>query len=457
MKSFRSVRPAAREAEPETDIRLYQSETAEILSGPEPLQLRATLFTVVGMFVSLFLVAFLMKIDRVVSSTAGRIVTVEPTIVLQALDSSIIKTLNVREGERVTAGQLLATLDPTFATADVGALRGQIANFEAIIARVKAELAQKPLEIPPNPEPNLAAYGTMQRDLYQQRKAQFEAQVRAYDEQAGQIKAIIARLKNEEARFGDRALISKQIEQMRASLAEAQVGSRLNLLVATDQRLEILRNMEVNRNSIVEAQHQFDAAVATKAAYVQQWFGQASQEMVTAQNGRDNAAEQLAKATKRQELVRMTASEDGIVLKLAKLSASSVLNPGEPLIYLAPLKSPLEAEVRVAARDIGFIRAGDQTTVKLDPFNFVEHGTAEGKVRWISEGAFTTDDNNQPSEPYYRVRVALGQLALHNVPAGYRLVPGMTLTGDIHIGSRSLFTYMMHGLVRGLDESMREP
>jgi hypothetical protein len=33
----------------------------------------------------------------------------------------------------------------------------------------------------------------------------------------------------------------------------------------------------------------------------------------------------------------------------------------------------------------------------------------------------------------------------------------MTLSGDIHVGKRSLFMYMMRGLVRGFDESMREP
>ena len=40
---------------------------------------------------------------------------------------------------------------------------------------------------------------------------------------------------------------------------------------------------------------------------------------------------------------------------------------------------------------------------------------------------------------------------------GFRLVPGMTLSADIHVGTRSLFMYLMRGVVRGLDESMREP
>ena len=89
--------------------------------------------------------------------------------------------------------------------------------------------------------------------------------------------------------------------------------------------------------------------------------------------------------------------------------------------------------------------------------NFVEHGTLGGTVRWISEGAFSQDDNGSPAEPYYKVRIALSKVDLHNVPPGFRLVPGMTLSADIHIGSRSLFWFMMRGIIRGLDESMRGP
>ena len=79
-----------------------------------PAQLRLTLYAFAGLLVSLLAVTTLMPMDRVVASSAGQIVTAEPTIVLQALDPSIIKTLDVQEGQLVKRGQLLATLDPTF-------------------------------------------------------------------------------------------------------------------------------------------------------------------------------------------------------------------------------------------------------------------------------------------------------------------------------------------------------
>ena len=298
----------------------------------------------------------------------------------------------------------------------------------------------------------------MQRDYYLQRKAQYDAQIRSYNEQVAQLKATIAKYQADQARYADRARISKEIEDMRATLAAAQVGSRLNLLTATDQKLEIQRALEFDRNAALESQHQLDLDDRQSRRLCPAMVGTGQPGAGDgAQGNRDTAAEQLTKATMHQSLVRLEAPENAMVLKIAKLSSGSVLNQGDPLVFLAPLKSPLEAELHIAARDIGFIRVGDETTVKLDAYNFVDHGTVDGKVKSISEGTFTTDDNGQPVEPYYKVRVALDPIALRNVPAGFRLVPGMTLTGDIHIGTRSLFMYLMGGVLRGIGESMREP
>ena len=159
-------------------------------------------------------------------------------------------------------------------------------------------------------------------------------------------------------------------------------------------------------------------------AQYQQWLGQTSQELVTARNQRDTALQQLEKATKHKDLVRLEALEDAVILKMAKLSVGSVLKEGDPLLYLAPLDSPVEAEVHIATRDVGFIRPGDPVMVKLDAFNFIEHGMAEGTLRWISEGAFTVDDNGAPADPYYKARVALTHTDLRNVPEWHQRRPG---------------------------------
>ena len=183
--------PAPRlNSSPETLIRIFQSETGEVREDPEPAQLRLTLHALAGLLAAMLAVTVFTQMNRVVTTSAGQIVTTEPAIVLQALDASIIKSLDVREGDRVKRGQLLATLDPTFAAADVSAASLQVASLEAQIARAEAELAHRDFDPPPGTTPD-AAYMALQRGYYAQRKGQFEAQLRAYDEQISQNKATI--------------------------------------------------------------------------------------------------------------------------------------------------------------------------------------------------------------------------------------------------------------------------
>jgi HlyD family secretion protein len=458
MKSFRSD-PQRSDKAPDTVIRLFQSETSEIVSAPEPKGVRATFYVLAGFFLALCVLAVVTRLDRVVTSTAGEIVTIQPTIAVQALEASIIKTINVREGERVKIGDVLATLDPTFAAADVDALRLQVANLDAQIARCEAELAGVPYTPAPNPDPGVSRYAEMQKALHTQRKGQYDDQMRSYNSQIAQIAATIAKLQNNEARYSDRMKLAKEVEQMRATLAAAQVGSRLSLLAATDQKTELLRNLEFDHNALVESRHQLQATTSTRNAFAQQWLAQTSQELVTARGQRDTARQNLEKAMRKKDLVRLVATEDAVVLKMAKLSVGSVLREGDSLMQLAPLNSPVEAEARISPRDVGFIRAGDPVKMKLDAFNYIEHSTVQGTIRWISEGSFTTDDrNNTPTqEPFYRVRIELTDTNLRNVPAGFRLIPGMTLTADVHIGTRSVLMYLVTGAVRGASEAMREP
>ena len=115
MGLFRFAPAPRREPPADALIRIFQSEIGEVREDPEPAQLRLTLHVLAGLFVALLAVSVVHADEPRGDLVAGQIVTTEPTIVLQALDPSIIKTLDVQEGERVKRGQLLATLDPTFA------------------------------------------------------------------------------------------------------------------------------------------------------------------------------------------------------------------------------------------------------------------------------------------------------------------------------------------------------
>ncbi|MGA0597834.1 HlyD family type I secretion periplasmic adaptor subunit [Enterovirga sp. CN4-39] len=424
----------------------------------EPPAARWVLRTIVAFVFTLIALSAVMRLDRVVTSIGGEVTGVEPNLVLQVLEDSIIRSLLVKEGDVVTGGQLLAKLDPTFTTADVNQLEVQVAAANAQIARLEAERAGRDFQMESAGAGTdaLNGYIALQRSLYVQRKSQFQAQQRSFDEKIALTKATMDKTREDERQLTDRLAIFKEIEAMRTALEASKITSRLQLLQSTDQRIEIERNLELSRNSLRESGHQLQALISDREAFNQQWLAQVGQELVTASQSRDAALEQLAKAKRRQDLVVMTAPENGIVLRLAKVSQGSILKAGEQLMQIVPTRAPLEAEVKVAAGDIGFIRPGDRCVIKLDPFNFVEHGWAEGRLRWISEGVFTTDADGRPAPAYYKARVTIDDLQLKNLPESARLIPGMQLNADIHVGTRTVLAYFFHGLIRQFGEAMRE-
>ena len=427
-------------------IRQFQSETDAISEASQPRWARVTVFTLAALFVSVILIMCLTRIDRVVTSVGGKLVSTELVNIFQALDPSIIKSINVREGDEVDVGQVLATLDPTFSAADVKQLRQQVASLRGQIARDDAQLNNHPLVSPEETDPDAIKSANVQRDYYNQQIAQYEAQLRSFDGKISQTQATIQKYQTDASRYQQREQIAKQIEDMRAVLAEHGTGSQLNFLTSQDARIDMLRTLEYDHNSLVEAQHTLASQIADRDAFIQQWSTQLSQDLVTARNGLDTAQASLEKALRHHDLVRLSASEPSIVLTVAKVSVGSVLKEGDTLFTLMPVNAPLEAEIRIASRDIGFVRPGDRCVLKIDAFNYMEHGTAEGSIHWISDNAFTTDDNGQPVDAYYKARCGVDAMHFINVPAKFRLIPGMTLQADVNVGTRSVAMYLLGGI-----------
>ena len=438
-------------------IRQFQSETAAISEASEPRWARITVFTLAGMFLSLIFIMSVTKVDRVVTSIGGRLVSTDRVNVFQSLDPSIIKSINVHEGDEVKEGQILATLDPTFAAADVKQLKQQVAGLRAQIARDDAQLNNHSFVAAQETDPDAIRSAAVQKEYYNQQVAQYKAQLASFAAKISQAQATIQKYQTDASRYQQREQIAKQIEDMRAFLASHGTGSQLNLLTSQDARLEVLRTLEYDHNSLDEAQHTLASITADRDAFIQQWNAQLSQDLVTARSNLDTAQASLEKALRHHDLVRLAATEPSVVLTVAKLSVGSVLKEGDTLFTLMPINAPVEAEIKISARDIGFVRAGDRCVLKIEAFNYMEHGTADGTIRWISDNAFTTDDNGQPVDAYYKAQCGLDATHFVNVPPKFRLIPGMTLQADVNVGTRSVAMYLLGGLLRGFGESMREP
>ena len=64
----------------------------------------------------------LIHIDKIVSAT-GRLVADAQNIVIQPFDQSIVESIEVKKGDIVRRGQVLARLNPAFSSADLTAMK----------------------------------------------------------------------------------------------------------------------------------------------------------------------------------------------------------------------------------------------------------------------------------------------------------------------------------------------
>ncbi len=116
----------------------FQSPTAAVIADRIPLSGRLTIWVIAAAILSSLGVMGFYSVDRVVA-VPGKVVAKIPNIVVQPLETSIVRQINVREGQLVHAGDRLAMLDPTFAAADAGSLDEQVSSLQAEVDRLQAE------------------------------------------------------------------------------------------------------------------------------------------------------------------------------------------------------------------------------------------------------------------------------------------------------------------------------
>lgn len=436
-------------------VNQYQSDTTEIDTAPDPFPVRATLLVCAALVIFAVTWASLSTVDRLVSAR-GSIVSTTPHVVVQPLESAVIRSINVRVGDRVKAGEPLASLDPTFADANIEQLEARLASVVAAIARLEAEKDGRPYVGDPDSRHD---YGGLQLSIYEERQVQFSSQLRLFEEKIARARTNIQAREEERSYLSQRLKILRQVEEMRDELQRAQTGSKLNLLIATDSRIEIERNLSRAGTSIIESQHELAGIEAERDVFRRQWDSRIIEELVQRRNERDGLTEQLVRAQRRKEMIQLTTPMDAIVLEIAQRSVGSIIREAEPFARLVPIDAPLEVEANIPARQIGFIAVGDPVRIKLDAFNFRQHGIVEGVVKVISSDSFVDNRNTAeaPEGAFYRARIELTKTELRNVPDTFRLIPGMPLEAEIRVGNRSVIAYFLRPLLRGMNESMREP
>jgi HlyD family secretion protein len=442
------------------DAIAFQDPIDEICAERPHRFMRGFHLIIMAMFLVSLLTAALVKVDKVVVGT-GRITTATPPIMLQALDRGIIRELKGKAGDAVRKGELLATLDPTFARADLASLSTQQRLLLAQTARLEAELDGTPFTATPAATPE----ERLQQSLYDQRRSQYDAQLRALDEGIEQRKANLRATETDRMSQAQQLDLAKQIETMRGAMLEKQIGSKLNYVEAQAARVRIEQAFNDATNRLIELQHDMQSKQAERLAFVNEWRNRTLESLVSARNEAAKIGDGISKASLVNDLVVIASPVDGVVLDVAKRSVGSIIGGAEPFITIVESNAELVAEAMINSSDIGYAHVGDEVVVKVDAFPYQIHGMLKGKLLSIGEESFSSGgpgsvlakSTSDASGAFHRGLVQLTETRLETMPAGSKLIPGMTMSAEIKVGSRSVLSYFLNPITRGLSESIREP
>lgn len=424
---------------------------------PPPGGMSATIYILLGLMVAAIVWASVFEVDQIVTAR-GKLVTAQPNTVLQPLETAQIATLHVQPGQIVQKGQVLAVLDPTFIHADLAQSQDRFKSLEAQVRRMEREqagLKNGSTTVPPasqNPDELL------QWRLQNERLASYRARLSRLDESIDRAKAAMVTNSHDIQSLTARVQSLRDIEAMNEKLTAQQFQSNMKLLESRERRQEVERELISTRNRGIELSKELAGAEAEKDAFIREWQQKATEELVTVRRERDAVAEQLKKVERRSRMIELTAPHDAVVQEVAARSTGSIIREAEPLITLVPLGETLQAEMQITAQDVGYVKLQDPVRLKIDAFPFQKHGLIHGTLEKLGQDAFTKDSiNGQASSPYYLGRATLQKNELRNLPRNAPLIPGMSLSAEIVVGKRTVMSYVMYPVMRGLDEAIREP
>jgi len=351
------------------------------------------------------------KIDQVTRAQAT-VIASDRTQEIQATDNGVVSELLVKEGDDVKKGDLLAILEEERAKAALGNSATKVAALRARVARLEAEIFDRPLIFPEEIQ-KYAEYVQNQTELYNRRR---------------------------QAITQDVASLQKMLELAKRELAMNE---------------PLLAHGDVSQADVIRLRRQvadIEAQITNKG---NKYFEDAQTELTKTQEELESETEQLRDRAQVLEEKRLFAPVDGKVNNIAVTTIGGVVRSGDTIMQLLPTSSDLVVEAKVRPVDIAYVKEGQTASVKLDAYDYSIFGAMNGEVIYISPDTLM-EKTPQGDKPYYRVQIRIEGAQVAAREDEIIIKPGMTASVDIKAMERTVLSYLTKPITKTLSEGLGE-
>ncbi|TCS72645.1 HlyD family secretion protein [Sulfuritortus calidifontis] len=396
----------------------------------------------------------------IVSVAEGKLVPQTYVKIVQPSEAGIVKEILVKEGQTVTAGQVLMRMDTLITDADAKSLEAEHARKQLGLRRIDAELSGTPFRSVAGDPPDLARETESQ---YRANRAALEAALA--EERSRLIKARQDLSAAEQIRTKLAEVLPHYREQEKAYDKLAKEGFAGPLMLSDKRRERIEKEQELRtQEHVIESARAGIMQSEKKLTQINSDYRrQLYAERTEVANALDKLTQEVAKQTHRQALMELKAPQAAVVKDLATHTSGTVVQPGTVLLTLVPKDETLRAEVWVSNEDIGFVRPGQKVRLKFAAFPFQKYGMIDGTVEHVSADAADNtasngpvDPNGRPRQYVYKALVTLKAMNLELEGEKLPLSAGMQTYAEILLGTRTVAEYLLSPVQKAWHESGRE-
>ncbi|NBO28231.1 MAG: HlyD family efflux transporter periplasmic adaptor subunit [Synechococcaceae bacterium WB8_1A_041] len=377
-------------------VRRDPSDLQEIRLRPSPRWSKAVVWALIGTASFAFLFALLAKIDEVVVAQ-GDLEPAGAVKPIKAVQSAVVEEIFVKEGQVVEPGQPLIRFDTDKSQAQ------------------KSNVSRQLL-------------------IEQQRISE-------------QANASRARLENLQAKR--QSLISKRDSEKLSLLNQEDILRRLDYLTKQGGMGLVQYMQEKDKGQQMRSQiAQTEAAIRQTDAELDEVSSDLLKQRKESDRQLSDLERQRVEVKEQLQTELLKSPVRGQVFDLTPTSKGYAVAPNEPLLKIVPLDK-LQAKVYVTSKDIGFVKVGQFSEVRLDSYPFTEFGSIKGRVKRISTDSLPPDEQNP--QPRFPVLIKLDQQKLEKNGRSYALKSGETLSANLVLREKRVITLLTDVIDRAFD------
>ena len=378
---------------------------------------------------------------------------------VQHREGGIVKSVLVRDGQRVRSGDPVLVLGDVSVQADRERLDYRSSVLRASVARLEAEQRRAPALRFADDLLALGAADPRVRDALKKEEGLFAVRRATLLSEVGLMQAQREHIERE------CAALRSQIAQMDMVLALRRKTLDLNRNLLDDGFISPTRIMQIEAETVDYAASLDQRA--SELARAAQRLGDVDLRMQGSRNAYvQTASDQLksvgAQLAEIEQEVRKTtdaasrqvvvAPADGEVIDLKFTSPGAVIRPGDPIADIVPSGAALMVEARVRTEDINNVRLGQHARIKFTALKYRNHAMVDGTVTYVSGDRLTDARNGQS---WYGALVAVDAASLHS-SGDIALQAGMPAELFIEGSTQTTLQYLIEPVTSTARKALRQ-